>query len=226
MRQCKVIRRVGGLEDLHPYPRFYEYVIRRVGGLEDSIGRPDQHLIVIRRVGGLEVWMEWAEMILFVIRRVGGLEVIPEHPAVQRGVIRRVGGLEDRDKKSVCPDLVIRRVGGLEVADFHLSAEQIVIRRVGGLEVWCILSRVAGHLFLKKRDHRIGQRRGLPVGVVFGIVGVTGCRSMTREGFVAACCEGYEAKVYGFAWGLASLCKIVSVPIKGRLPCGLGRTRN
>ena len=206
MRQCKVIRRVGGLEDLHPYPRFYEYVIRRVGGLEDSIGRPDQHLIVIRRVGGLEVWMEWAEMILFVIRRVGGLEVIPEHPAV--------------------PDLVIRRVGGLEVADFHLSAEQIVIRRVGGLEVWCILSRVAGHLFLKKRDHRIGQRRGLPVGVVFGIVGVTGCRSMTREGFVAACCEGYEAKVYGFAWGLASLCKIVSVPIKGRLPCGLGRTRN
>ena len=186
MRQCKVIRRVGGLEDLHPYPRFYEYVIRRVGGLEDSIGRPDQHLIVIRRVGGLE----------------------------------------DRDKKSVCPDLVIRRVGGLEVADFHLSAEQIVIRRVGGLEVWCILSRVAGHLFLKKRDHRIGQRRGLPVGVVFGIVGVTGCRSMTREGFVAACCEGYEAKVYGFAWGLASLCKIVSVPIKGRLPCGLGRTRN
>ncbi len=181
---------------------------------------------VIRRVGGLEVWMEWAEMILFVIRRVGGLEVIPEHPAVQRGVIRRVGGLEDRDKKSVCPDLVIRRVGGLEVADFHLSAEQIVIRRVGGLEVWCILSRVAGHLFLKKRDHRIGQRRGLPVGVVFGIVGVTGCRSMTREGFVAACCEGYEAKVYGFAWGLASLCKIVSVPIKGRLPCGLGRTRN
>ena len=201
-----VIRRVGGLEDLHPYPRFYEYVIRRVGGLEDSIGRPDQHLIVIRRVGGLEV--------------------IPEHPAVQRGVIRRVGGLEDRDKKSVCPDLVIRRVGGLEVADFHLSAEQIVIRRVGGLEVWCILSRVAGHLFLKKRDHRIGQRRGLPVGVVFGIVGVTGCRSMTREGFVAACCEGYEAKGYGFAWGLASLCKIVSVPIKGRLPCGLGRTRN
>ena len=80
--------------------------------------------------------------------------------------------------------------------------------------------------FLKKRDHRIGQRRGLPVGVVFGIVGVTGCRSMTREGFVAACCEGYEAKVYGFAWGLSSLCKIVSVPIKGRLPCGLGRTRN
>ncbi len=201
-----VIRRVGGLEVQPPQAEGYSLVIRRVGGLEDSIGRPDQHLIVIRRVGGLEVWMEWAEMILFVIRRVGGLE--------------------DRDKKSVCPDLVIRRVGGLEVADFHLSAEQIVIRRVGGLEVWCILSRVAGHLFLKKRDHRIGQRRGLPVGVVFGIVGVTGCRSMTREGFVAACCEGYEAKVYGFAWGLASLCKIVSVPIKGRLPCGLGRTRN
>ena len=89
-----------------------------------------------------------------------------------------------------------------------------------------MLTSTAGHLFLKKRDHRIGQRRGLPVGVVFGIVGVTGCRSMTREGFVAACCEGYEAKVYGFAWGLASLCKIVSVPIKGRLPCGLGRTRN
>ena len=64
------------------------------------------------------------------------------------------------------------------------------------------------------------------MGVVFGIVGVTGCRPMTREGFVAACCEGYEAKVYGFAWGLASLCKIVSVPIKGRLPRGFGRARN
>ncbi len=101
-----------------------------------------------------------------------------------------------------------------------------VIRRVGGLEVWCILSRVAGHLSLKKRDHRIGQRRGLPVGVVFGIVGVTGCRPMTREGFVAACCKGYEAEVYGFAWGLANLCKIVSVPVKGRLPRGFGRARN
>lgn len=64
------------------------------------------------------------------------------------------------------------------------------------------------------------------MGVVFGIVGVTGCRPMTREGFVAACCEGYEAEVYGFAWGLANLCKVVSVSVKGRLPCGLGRARN
>ncbi|WP_302552388.1 hypothetical protein [uncultured Bilophila sp.] len=83
-----------------------------------------------------------------------------------------------------------------------------------------------GHLSLKKRDHRIGQRRRLPVGVVFGIVGVTGCRPMTREGFVAACCKGYETEVYGFAWGLANLCKVVSVSVKGRLPCGLGKARN
>ena len=64
------------------------------------------------------------------------------------------------------------------------------------------------------------------MGVVFGIVGVTGCRPMTREGFVAACCKGYETEVYCFAWGLANLCKVVSVSVKGRLPCGLGKARN
>ena len=56
------------------------------------------------------------------------------------------------------------------------------------------------------------------MGVVFGIVGVTGCRPMTREGFVAACCKGYETEVNGIAWGLANLCKVVSESVKGRLP--------
>ena len=161
-----------------------------------------------------------------VIRRVGGLEDDRGLCRLLPLVIRRVGGLEDEHPPGAFRGQVIRRVGGLE--DFHDTTLGFlnVIRRVGGLEIWCILRRVAGHLSLKKRDHRIGQRRRLPVSVVFGIVGVTGCRPMTREGFVAACCEGYEAKVYGFAWGLANLCKIVSVPIKGRLPRGFGRARN
>ena len=161
-----------------------------------------------------------------VIRRVGGLEADAFGDAERSVVIRRVGGLEVPAAVAAKFSCVIRRVGGLEVSGRHTLFRPLVIRRVGGLEVWCILSRVAGHLSLKKRDHRIGQRRGLPVGVVFGIGGVTGCRPMTREGFVAACCEGYEAEVYGFVWGLANLCKIVPVPIKGRLPRGLGRARN
>ncbi len=36
-----------------------------------------------------------------------------------------------------------------------------------------------------------------PVGVALGIVDVVGCRPMTREDLVAACCEDYEDEMYG-----------------------------
>ena len=67
------------------------------------------------------------------------------------------------------------------------------------------LARPSGHLCLEKRDHR----------TALGIVDVVGCRPMTREDLVAACCEDYEDEMYGFAWELANPREVVPVPVKG-----------
>ena len=47
-------------------------VIRRVGGLEDLPSPCLSRLLVIRRVGGLEVKAREPRLLVFVIRRVGG----------------------------------------------------------------------------------------------------------------------------------------------------------
>ena len=67
----------------------------------------------------------------------------------------------------------------------------------------------------------------LPVGVALGIVDVVGCRPMTREDLVAACCEDYEDEMYGFAWELANPREVVPVPVKGIVaPRPFGEARN
>lgn len=50
----------------------------------------------------------------------------------------------------------------------------------------------AVYLCLKKCSIELDNGKHLPVGVALGIVDMKGCRPMTREDLVVACCGDYK----------------------------------